>query len=229
MLEEKAALLPEETGLALLVEPLGALREDLLQATGSNRLNHLVVDGSSDICALIASRKPDLIIMTEDVYHGFGPGFRDAVSAAKVTSTLPLLILSPNEIADRFARYGCAATLAMDVRAVLRRERPQAVSGTVSAKGFLLDEASMRLFHDGRFMDLRMSEVTLIGPLMDNPDVVFDRSTLAALALGERLVVTENRRLDFYINQLRRRIRARLGLDPVKSLRGKGYTFRGDC
>ena len=182
--------------------------------------------------ARIATEKPDLVLC---VMADLGRDPRELaaqIDAARATETLPLLALTTDAVScARMARLDPACTEAeafLNIRALVRRERPASLRGTRQSGRFELDEGRFRISYDGRVGSLTKMALCLLGPFFDVPDAVFDRATLEKLAFGTRSWEEGARNIDAYVSRVRRAIRSQLGHDPIRSVRGIGYRLNHD-
>ena len=203
-----------------------------LDGLGDRLANLARCDGWPAVLAAVAVRRPDYVLL------GGAVAAEDlgALCGAMRTATLGVVILDASggavepvaqlevEMVDP-ASGPDAFTLAL--RALMRRCRPVALSGRCRAGGVTLDEAALTLSAEGAVAPLSLEDFRLIGPLFDRPGRVWSREDLLRLAYG---AATANavRTIDVKLNRTRRRLRAALGRDPVRSVRGEGYILDPD-
>ena len=232
------AVLPRTGDILHLAEPLKGVA-DLGDATVArflrgvgDRLGNLArCHGRAAILDAISAQKPDYVLLGQ----GFGPADGEGLRAAMHTATLGVIVLGPAAGPDALAaaippQIEVAAiapdpgpdTFALHLRALMRRCRPVALGGRLRAGGVTLDEAALTLSNTTATAPLSLEDFRLLGPLFDGPGLVWPRAALLGLAYGAQ---TTNgvRTVDVKLNRTRRRLRAALGQDPVRSVRGAGY------
>jgi two-component system phosphate regulon response regulator PhoB len=110
------------------------------------------------------------------------------------------------------------------VKAILRRARPEVVSGVLQAADLKLDRETFRVHRDSREIHLGPTEFRLLEFLMQSPGRVFTREQLLDSVWGHDVYVDE-RTVDVHIGRLRRSINRGRLKDPIRTVRGAGYAF----
>lgn len=182
-----------------------------------------------DKCAAaIAGEKPDIVLVDERVATNT-IALQAKLASARVTETLPILPIRSGgcEETSLFSlrTHSDEIEIFLKVRALLRRERPAALRDKRQSGSFTLDEPRFKLFLAEKSADLSKTDLCLLGPFFDVQDAELDRQSLEQLAfdVSERKVGA--RIVDFQISRLRRRLKAQLGVDPLRSVRGVGYAL----
>jgi len=107
------------------------------------------------------------------------------------------------------------------IQALLRRVRPTPPEGQIiPLKGFTIDRDRYIVIRDGREITLARKEFELLQFLVSRADKVSSREEIFASVWGEEVVVGD-RTIDVHI----RRIREKLGIDSIKTIKGVGYKF----
>jgi two-component system alkaline phosphatase synthesis response regulator PhoP len=107
------------------------------------------------------------------------------------------------------------------IQALLRRYKEAPGSGKViELKGFTIDKDRYAVIKDGAEITLVRKEFELLQFLVSRPDKVVTREEIFANVWGEDVVVGD-RTIDVHI----RRIREKLGIDSIKTIKGVGYKF----
>lgn len=116
------------------------------------------------------------------------------------------------------------AKVAMTLRALMRRTRPQAMVGRAVWGDLDLDEACLTFAIGGRSVSLSLEVFSVLGLMMDEPERVWDRDTLHRYVFG---AASRNdiRAIDTRISRARRHVSAALGRDPIRTVRGVGYVL----
>jgi two-component system phosphate regulon response regulator PhoB len=232
------AVLPETGDILHLAEPLKGVADlgdetvvRFLAGLG-DRLGHLArCEGREAVIEAVSIERPDYVLLggklsAADLGH---------LRAAMHTATLGVVILrettQPTDLPEdipaqiELESLDVAAGLnafTLHVRALMRRCRPVALGGRLGPGVVTLDEAAMTLSTPTATATLSLEDFRLLGPLFDVPGQVWPREALLRLAYGAQ---TANglRTVDVKLNRTRRRLRAALGQDPVRSVRGSGY------
>ncbi len=221
----------EQRGLVLVLGVDDKHDEVLKRALAHANLRCLQATDAKACLQLIQSEKPDLVIYHSASLASGETSFRADVEKARATQTLPVLRLGVPQH-DKSGCIGLSASSSvaevfLTVRALLRRERPSALSCQRTVGDFILDEPGFKLRHADRCVPLNMTDLCLLGPFFDLKNAVFDRETLVNLAFDETGWKDGSRTIDAHVNRVRRKIKAGIGRDPIRSVRGVGYAF--DC
>lgn len=104
-----------------------------------------------------------------------------------------------------------------------RRESVRQVS--VNLFGIELLPEQYRVFVDGKEIELSKTEFSLLYLLMQNKDIVLSKERILEVVWGDYEGERENL-VEVYINYLRKKLREKGKY--IKTIRGVGYTFRGD-
>lgn len=218
----------DKHGLALVLVPYQGLSEQMVEALA---MVGLAVEQTHDVATCltaISRKKPDILIYDGAVASATS-GFRDKVEKVRVTETLPMLELSPK--AESCANFQRLTPLVrqteafLKIRALLRRERPSALTGQRHQGSLVLDEPGFKLCAGTACADISKTDLCILGPFFDVKASVLDRHSLACLAFGAVDWQSDNRTVDAYISRLRRNVRDQIGLDPLRSVRGLGYAL----
>ena len=232
------AVLPETGDLLHLAEPLRGVADlgDPLVARflagAGDRLAHLVrCEGEAAVLGAVAETRPDYVLIGQAPE----PALFERISAAMRSATLGVLILDRDgpracfhdiitariEVAPLDPAEGLNG-FTLHLRALMRRCRPVALTGRQRVGALVLDEAGLTLSDAAGHATLSLEDMRLIGPLFDVPGAVWSREALLGMAYGAQ-TLNGLRTVDVKLNRARRRLRAALGQDPVRSVRGAGY------
>lgn len=110
------------------------------------------------------------------------------------------------------------------VRAMLRRAHPQAVSNLLQAGDIELDRESHRVYRAGRELKLGPTEFRLLEFFLNAPGRVFSREQLLNGVWGRDIYVDE-RTVDVHVGRLRKAINRGRQRDPIRTVRGSGYSL----
>ncbi|CAI9414802.1 Phosphate regulon transcriptional regulatory protein PhoB [Pleomorphomonas sp. T1.2MG-36] len=110
------------------------------------------------------------------------------------------------------------------VKAMLRRAKPEAVSSLLTAGDIELDRETRRVRRSAREIHLGPTEFRLLEFLMQSPGRVFSREQLLNGVWGHDVYVDE-RTVDVHVGRLRKSINRGRARDPIRTVRGSGYSF----
>lgn len=227
---EPVKLVAEKRSVAFALTACHGLVERLRIALDLACIDVIAFEEVDKCVAAIASEKPDIVLIDDRVTMKTIE-LRAKLSDARVTETLPILPIRSGACEDTLSfslgTHSDTVEIFLKVRALLRRERPTAMRGQRRSGSLTLDEPRFRLFGTEKSADLSKSDLCLLGPFFDVQDGKLDRQSLEQLAFdaGERKVGA--RIVDFHISRMRRRVKAQLGVDPLRSVRGVGYALSG--
>jgi two-component system, OmpR family, phosphate regulon response regulator PhoB len=108
------------------------------------------------------------------------------------------------------------------VRAILRRSKPELIATVLRAGELELDRETHRIRRNGRELHLGPTEFRLLEFFMLAPGRVFSRAQLLDGVWGREVFVDE-RTVDVHVGRLRRALGR--GRDPIRTVRGSGYSF----
>lgn len=110
------------------------------------------------------------------------------------------------------------------VRALLRRAKPEHVATLLRAGDIELDRETHRVHRGGREVHLGPTEFRLLEFLMQSPGRVFSREQLLDGVWGQDVYIDE-RTVDVHVGRLRKAINRGRQSDPIRTVRGAGYSF----
>ncbi len=110
------------------------------------------------------------------------------------------------------------------VRALLRRAKPEHVATLLRAGDIELDRETHRVHRAGREVHLGPTEFRLLEFLMQSPGRVFTREQLLDGVWGQDVYIDE-RTVDVHVGRLRKAINRGRQSDPIRTVRGAGYSF----
>jgi len=185
--------------------------QTLISCIADMRPDYLVLGNTEGLLDRIdaAARRPHLAVLV--------PG-HDAIEE---TGTHPRLMLEP------IAADADGVELALVLRALMRRSRPQAMIGRSAWGTLALDEACLTFSIRGEPAALSLEVFSVLGLMMDAPDRLWDRSDLHRFVFGAGSG-NDIRAIDTRISRARRHVSAALGRDPIRTVRGVGYALVPD-
>lgn len=220
----------------LIVEDEPAQREILsynLQAEGFRTSS--AVNGE-DALLLVSEDRPDVIVLDWMLPSISGIEICRQLKARADTRDMPIIMLSARaEEVDRVRGLETGADdyvvkpyavseLVARVRTQLRRVRPSAVGQTLSFEDITLDAETHRVMRAGQALKLGPTEFRLLATFMDRPGRVWTREQLLDRVWGRDIYV-DSRTVDVHIGRLRKSLMAAGGSDPLRTVRGTGYSL----
>lgn len=214
-------------------EPLTVMLRYNLEAEG---YEVEVVERGDEAEVRLRERVPDLLVLDWMLPGLSGIELCRRVRINPETAGLPILMLTARGEEDE--RIRGLATGADDyvvkpfsvpelmarVRALLRRSKPEAISPVLRAGDLELDRETFRVRRSGREVHLGPTEFRLLEFLMKSPGRVFSREQLLDGVWGRDVYVDE-RTVDVHIGRLRRALNRGRSRDPIRTVRGAGYSF----
>ena len=110
------------------------------------------------------------------------------------------------------------------IRSLLRRARPERVASVLGAGDLELDREKKRVSRSGREVHLGPTEFRLLEFLMQSPGRVYSREQLLDGVWGRDIYIDE-RTVDVHVGRLRRALNRGRASDPIRTVRGAGYSF----
>ena len=110
------------------------------------------------------------------------------------------------------------------VRAIIRRTRVGGSGGAIQHGDIVLDPEQHKVTRDGSPVHLGPTEYRLLAVLMEKPGRVYSRERLLDLVWGRDIYV-EARTVDVHVGRLRKALKAFGEVDPIRTVRGAGYSL----
>jgi two-component system phosphate regulon response regulator PhoB len=179
---------------------------------------------------------PDLVILDWMLPGVSGLEICRRLRAREATRTLPVIILTARgEESERVRGLSIGADdyvvkpfsvpeLMARVRSLLRRARPDRISGLLASGDLELDRQNWRVHRAGRDVHLGPTEFRLLEHLMGKPGRVFSRAQLLDSVWGLSVEIDE-RTVDVHVGRLRKALSLSGEKDPIRTVRGAGYSF----
>ncbi|ACL62160.1 phosphate regulon transcriptional regulator PhoB [Methylobacterium nodulans] len=214
-------------------EPLTLLLRYNLEAEGFE-VDAVARGDEADI--RLREQIPDLVLLDWMVPGLSGIELCRRIRARRETERLPIIMLTARgEEGDRVRGLATGADdyivkpfsvpeLLARVRALLRRAKPAHVAHLLVAGDIELDRVSHRVRREGRELHLGPTEFKLLEFLMQSPGRVFSREQLLDGVWGHDVYIDE-RTVDVHIGRLRKAINRPRRPDPIRTVRGSGYSF----
>jgi two-component system phosphate regulon response regulator PhoB len=214
-------------------EPLTLLLRYNLEAEG------YAVDSASrgdEAEIMLREQVPDLVILDWMLPGLSGIELCRRLRLRPETQGLPVILLTARgEESERVRGLATGADdyvvkpfsvpeLLARVRALLRRASPNRVSTSLEAGELLLDRSSHRVRRGNRELHLGPTEFKLLEFLMERPGRVFTRGQLLDSVWGMDAEIDE-RTVDVHVGRLRKAVNKPRERDPIRTVRGAGYSF----
>ncbi len=184
----------------------------------------------------IREQMPDLILLDWMLPGLSGIELCRRVRATDQTSKLPVIMLTAlGEESERVRGITTGADdyivkpfsvpeLLARVNALLRRANPKIVADKLQVGDIELDRRSQRAFRKQRKLRLGPTEFRILEFLMTAAGRVFSRGQLLDAVWGHGVYVDE-RTVDVHIGRLRKAISRGKEIDPIRTVRGVGYSL----
>jgi len=179
---------------------------------------------------------PDLVVLDWMLPGMSGIELCRRLRARAETERLPIIMLTARgEESERIRGLSTGADdyivkpfsvpeLLARIRALLRRARPERVAAKLAAGDLELDRDTRRVSRADREVHLGPTEFRLLEFLMQSPGRVFSREQLLDGVWGRDVYIDE-RTVDVHIGRLRRALKRGRDADPIRTVRGTGYSF----
>ncbi|MBD1390210.1 response regulator [Neiella sp. HB171785] len=121
------------------------------------------------------------------------------------------------------------AELVARMKAVLRRYQPaqQELGDSLVSAGVEVNIAKQTALWQQQDLQMTSAELAILACLMDNPGQPVDKETLSLKALGRRLMPFD-RSVDMHVSHVRKKLAEHLPEVPIKTLRGRGYSWSAE-
>ncbi|GGH09533.1 DNA-binding response regulator [Alsobacter metallidurans] len=184
----------------------------------------------------IRERTPDLILLDWMLPGLSGIELCRRLRQRPETQRLPIIMLTARgEESERVRGLATGADdyvvkpfsvpeLVARVRALLRRASPERVASMLESGDIALDRETRRVRRSGRELRLGPTEFRMLEFLMEKPGRVFTRSQLLDGVWGLDSEIDE-RTVDVHVGRLRKAINRPREKDPIRTVRGSGYSF----
>ena len=214
-------------------EPLSLLLRSNLEAEG---YTVEVVARGDDADTRLRERVPDLVLLDWMLPGLSGIELCRRLRQRPDTKRLPIIMLTARgEESERVRGLATGADdyvvkpfsvpeLVARVRALLRRASPERVAEMLEAGDIALDRETRRVRRAGRELHLGPTEFRMLEFLMEKPGRVFTRAQLLDGVWGHDSEIDE-RTVDVHVGRLRKAINRPREKDPIRTVRGAGYSF----
>jgi two-component system, OmpR family, phosphate regulon response regulator PhoB len=214
-------------------EPIQVLLTYNLEADGFRARATAV---GEDVPRLVSEERPDLVILDWMLPGISGIEVCRLLRARPETRDIPIIMLTARgEETERVRGLATGADdyivkpfsvpeLMARMRSILRRVNPDSVAELLKAADLSLDRRTRRVTRATRDINLSPTEFRLLEHLMQNPGRVYSRAQLLDAVWGRDIYVDE-RTVDVHVGRLRKSLRRGRESDPIRTVRGMGYSF----
>lgn len=222
--------------VVLLVEDEPAQREILRYNLEAEGFDVVIACDGEEAMERVSEGLPDLILLDWMMPHVSGLEVCRRIRARSETKGIPILMLSArSEEVDKvrgletgaddyvIKPYSVAELMAR-LRAHLRRVRPSVAGEVLEWQDIVLDPETHRVTRNGAQLKLGPTEFRLLSCLMERPGRVFSREQLLDRVWGRDIYV-DSRTVDVHVGRLRKALMATGGDDPLRTVRGAGYSL----
>lgn len=222
--------------VVLIVEDEPAQMEVLSYNLGSEGFRLVQAADGEEALLLTEELQPDLIVLDWMLPNLSGIEVCRRLRARAETKRIPIIMLTARgEETDRVRGLETGADdyivkpysvgeLVARVRAMLRRTRPGGVGETLEFGDIRLDPEQHRVTRDGKPVKLSPTEHRLLSTFMEKPGRVWSREQLLDRVWGREAYV-DLRTVDVHVRRLRKALNAGGASDPVRTVRGAGYSL----
>lgn len=227
---------PAQQPCVLVVEDESAQREVLQYNLEAEGFRVVMAVNGDEALLFLREEKPDLVVLDWMLPNVSGIEICCRVKANPETRSIPIIMLSArSEESDRVRGLETGADdyvvkpysvveLMARLRTQLRRTRPATMGERLVFDDIILDAAEHRVFRDGQPLKLGPTEFRLLSTLMEKPGRVWTRDQLLDRVWGRDIYV-DTRTIDVHVGRLRKALMVNGGADPVRTVRGTGYSL----
>lgn len=222
--------------VVLLVEDEAAQREVLRYNLEAEGFEVAIAQDGEEAMERLAEGAPDLILLDWMLPHVSGIEVCRRLRLRPETRSIPVIMLSArSEEVDKVRGLETGADdyvikpysvieLMARLRAHLRRVRPSAAGQVLDWGDLRLDSETHRVSRAGVELKLGPTEFRLLAAFMERPGKVWTREALLDRVWGRDIYV-DSRTVDVHIGRLRKALMAQGGEDPLRTVRGAGYSL----
>jgi two-component system phosphate regulon response regulator PhoB len=214
-------------------EPIQILLTYNLQAEG---FRVRATANGEDVAHLVNEERPDLILLDWMLPGISGIEVCRLLRSRPETRDIPVIMLTArgeeNERVrglatgadDYIVKPFSVPELLARIKTILRRVNPDAIAERLKAGDIALDRRTRRVTRATRDITLSPTEFRLLEYLMQSPGRVYSRSQLLDAVWGRDIYVDE-RTVDVHVGRLRKCLKRGREIDPIRTVRGMGYSF----
>ncbi|WP_343115569.1 phosphate regulon transcriptional regulator PhoB [Ostreiculturibacter nitratireducens] len=220
----------------LVVEDEPAQREVLVYNLEAQGFRVAAAENGDEALLLAAEENPDLILLDWMLPEVSGIEVCRRLRSRSETRGIPVIMLSArSEEVDRvrgletgaddyIVKPFSLAELIARIKGLLRRTRPASMGAVLEFEDIRLDGETHRVTRGGRQVQLGPTEFRLLSALMERPGRVWSREKLLDRVWGRDIYV-DTRTVDVHVGRLRKALKAEGEEDPIRTVRGAGYSL----
>ena len=214
-------------------EPLALLLRYNLEAEGY-QVTHAPRGDDAEL--ILRETIPDLVLLDWMLPGLSGIELCRRLRMRPETQGLPIIMLTARgEEAERVRGLATGADdyvvkpfsvpeLVARVRALMRRAAPDRIAEAIELGDIVLDRRTKRVHRGGRELHLGPTEFRMLEFMMERKGRVFSRGQLLDGVWGQETEIDE-RTVDVHVGRLRKAINEPHERDPIRTVRGAGYSF----
>ena len=220
----------------LVVEDEPSQREVLAYNLKAEGFLVISADDGEDALFLVEEEEPDLILMDWMMPNLSGIEVCRRLKSCNETRAIPIVMVSARseemdkvrglEIGadDYLVKPYSVIELIARLRTQLRRTRAATIGETLHFQDIILDPETHKVFRDEAQLKLGPTEFRLLRTMMEKPGRVWSRDQLLDRVWGRDIYV-DTRTVDVHIGRLRKALLKHGGTDPLRTVRGAGYSL----
>ena len=195
-----------------------------------------VTASGEDVAALLDEEPADLVLLDWMLPDISGIEVCRAMRARPKTRNVPVIMLTARgEESERVRGLATGADdyvvkpfsvpeLMARIRSILRRSNPEAMKDVLAMGDLSLDRVTRRVMRGPRSVNLSPTEFRLLEYFLTSPGRVYSRTQLLDNVWGRDSDIDE-RTVDVHVGRLRKAISRGKEPDPIRTVRGMGYSF----
>ena len=219
-----------------MVEDEPAQREVMAYNLEAEGFTVAKAETGDEALMLVEEDRPDIIVLDWMLPGVSGIEICRRLKLRRETRGVPIIMVSArSEEVDRVRGLETGADdyvvkpfslveLMARVRAQLRRVRPATVGERLEFNDIVLDAETHRVSRSDKPIKLGPTEFRLLSTFMEKPGRVWSREQLLDRVWGRDIYV-DTRTVDVHIGRLRKALCQHGGDDPVRTVRGAGYSL----
>lgn len=223
----------------LIVEDEPAQLEMLAYNVAAEGFRVLKAPDGEEGVLLAEEEQPDLIILDWMLPNISGIEVCRQIKRKPQTRSIPIIMLTARgQEEDRVRGLDTGADdyvvkpysvseLMARVRAILRRGSSAGDGETINHGDITLNVDQHKVTRGGTSVHLGPTEYRLLAVLMEKPGRVYSRERLLDLVWGRDIYV-EARTVDVHVGRLRKALKVDGSVDPIRTVRGAGYSLDFD-
>jgi two-component system phosphate regulon response regulator PhoB len=220
----------------LVVEDESALAELIRYNLASEGLRATIAGSGEEAELLVAEEPFDLMVLDWMLPGMSGLELCRRLRKREGTASIPIIMLTARgEETDRVRGLATGADdyvvkpfsvpeILARVKALLRRAAPQRVADILQRGDIVLDRAAHRVTRREREVRLGPTEYKLLVFFMENSGRVLTRQQLLDGVWGRDAFI-DGRTVDVHVGRLRKALIRGADPDPIRTVRGTGYSF----